>query len=228
MIESARVPIVKFQHVASGLAVDVCFDQASSTETARVTRELLVEFAPLRPLLVVLKVFLRQRALAETYRGGIGSFLLLLMTTAFLQHFARVQRTKRRQWPNLGLLLLQFLRFFGTELNYAAVGLRIGGGNFFSKSRKGWLDHRRPWLLSVENPNDGSIDVGKSSWAVRRVKRAFEFGYHVVAAELAAFERSGGSGVDLLKSVIRVDASEWMSKPRPRHPEGCSVAEGSS
>jgi non-canonical poly(A) RNA polymerase PAPD5/7 len=40
---------------------------------------------PLRPLCLVLKIFLQQRELNEVYQGGIGSYALLVMLLAHLQ-----------------------------------------------------------------------------------------------------------------------------------------------
>ena len=45
---------------------------------------------PLRPLVLVLKFFLAQRGLNETFTGGVGSYMLQLMVVSFLQ-----QRTTR-------------------------------------------------------------------------------------------------------------------------------------
>lgn len=79
------------------------------------------------------QVFLNQRELNEVYQGGVGSYALIIMTTAFLQRHASRQpsnnsssgarsqssgsRKRARQQStaaaldcNLGLLLVDFLR----------------------------------------------------------------------------------------------------------------------
>jgi non-canonical poly(A) RNA polymerase PAPD5/7 len=65
VISRARIPIVKFEHVASGLPFDVCFDQTSGPQGAALVRQLVADWPPLRPLVVVLKLFLQQRDLNE-------------------------------------------------------------------------------------------------------------------------------------------------------------------
>ncbi|KAK9212287.1 hypothetical protein WN943_001669 [Citrus x changshan-huyou] len=49
------------------------------------TQDALAECPPLRPLCLILKVFLQQRELNEVYSGGIGSFALLTMIMAVLK-----------------------------------------------------------------------------------------------------------------------------------------------
>lgn len=45
------------------------------------------KYPELKYLYMVLKVFLYQRNLHETFKGGIGSFLLFAMILAFLRDF---------------------------------------------------------------------------------------------------------------------------------------------
>ncbi|CAN0038076.1 unnamed protein product, partial [Ectocarpus sp. 4 AP-2014] len=76
VIKKARVPLVKFVHVGSGVQVDVCFDQESGMKSGGAARAMMRQMQPVRPLVMVLKAYMGQRKLNETYHGGIGSFLL--------------------------------------------------------------------------------------------------------------------------------------------------------
>ena len=40
-------------------------------------------------------------------------------------------------------------------------------GCFLSKMDRGWFDSSTPWHLSVENPIDPSLDVGKASYHIK-------------------------------------------------------------
>jgi DNA polymerase sigma len=42
-------------------------------------------YAPLRPLVLVLKYFLTRKGLCEAFTGGLSSYALLLVTARFLQ-----------------------------------------------------------------------------------------------------------------------------------------------
>jgi non-canonical poly(A) RNA polymerase PAPD5/7 len=92
VIANAKVPIVKFDHRESGISVDICVNNDSGLRTGKIMREFVREYPPLKPLTVVLKVFLSQRRLHETYTGGIGSFVLSIMVVSLLQQRLRMAR----------------------------------------------------------------------------------------------------------------------------------------
>ncbi|OEH79262.1 pap 25a associated domain-containing protein [Cyclospora cayetanensis] len=78
-ILQARVPICKFRDAATGVAVDLSFDQPSALLTSLYVRYKLNEFAMLRPLLLLNKLLLRHWRLHEPFKGGVGSYLLFVM-----------------------------------------------------------------------------------------------------------------------------------------------------
>ncbi|KAG4987064.1 hypothetical protein JHK82_034684 [Glycine max] len=58
------------------------FDIDNGPKAAEYIQEAVVKWPPLRPLCLILKVFLLQRELNEVYSGGIGSYALLAMLMA--------------------------------------------------------------------------------------------------------------------------------------------------
>lgn len=212
VIESAKVPIIKVVHVDGGVAADLSFNTVDGVTTGWLMRDLMVEFPPLRPLLLVLKHFLVQRELNETYpTGGVGSFLLQLMVVSFLQHrrleddLARsAGRASAPSDRNLGVLLLDFFDFFGRKFNYNALGISVrDGGSFFRKAHRRWEVPGRPQLLAMENPMDPSIDVGKNAFNIANVKRTFEHAYFTLVVALGH-----GTATDfpsILGTIMAVD-----------------------
>lgn len=176
VVESARIPIVKYADKATGIPVDVSFDVESGLRTGRLVRGLMDRMPPLRPLVIVLKFFLAQRGLNETFTGGVGSFMMQMMVVSFLQMRHRTDcATNLASAPNLGALLLEFFELYGKDFNYGATGISVRHhGSYFPKRSRGWDYPQRPQLLALENPDDASLDVGKNSFAMTRVKRAFE------------------------------------------------------
>lgn len=73
VIAKAKVPIVKFEEVESGINFDVSFNVANGPEAAQRVRDLTAALPPMQPLMMVLKVFLQQRELNEVYSGGSGA-----------------------------------------------------------------------------------------------------------------------------------------------------------
>ncbi len=57
-IINAKVPIVKLDHTSSGISVDICVNQDSGMKTGKIVRKLVRDYPPLRPLTIVLKIFL--------------------------------------------------------------------------------------------------------------------------------------------------------------------------
>ena len=148
VISSAKVPIVKFDHRDSGISVDILVNNDDGLTTGKLIQRLTREFPPLRPLIIILKTFLSQRKLNDTYTGGIGSFVLSVMIVSFLQHRQKslsFQQISTATW-NLGSLLVEFFHLYGVTFNYEDVGISIAnGGSYFQKrSRRGeWFNPQR-------------------------------------------------------------------------------------
>ncbi|CAL5402994.1 unnamed protein product [Camellia sinensis] len=102
VIAKARVPIVKFVEKRSGVAFDISFDLQNGPKAAEFIKNAVSKMPPLRPLCLILKVFLQQRELNEVYTGGIGSYALLAMLIAMLRSLSEQQAYPEH---NLGILL---------------------------------------------------------------------------------------------------------------------------
>ncbi|CAL5340888.1 unnamed protein product [Camellia sinensis] len=103
VIAKARVPIVKFVEKRSGVAFDISFDLQNGPKAAEFIKNAVSKMPPLRPLCLILKVFLQQRELNEVYTGGIGSYALLAMLIAMLRSLSEQQAYPEH---NLGILLM--------------------------------------------------------------------------------------------------------------------------
>jgi hypothetical protein len=94
------------------------------------TRDFVLRLCALNPSLVplvlVLKQFLQEKGLHDPFTGGLSSYALTIMVAAILQPHA-LERPETQ--PDLGTLLLTFLRRYGTRFDtrkYAVV-LSING-----------------------------------------------------------------------------------------------------
>ena len=83
-LKNAKVPIIKLQDKASNINVDISFNRTNGIYCVKLVKHLLKKYPELKPLLLVLKCFLKSRQLNETYHGGVGSFLLTMITTSYL------------------------------------------------------------------------------------------------------------------------------------------------
>ncbi|GMF52263.1 unnamed protein product [Phytophthora fragariaefolia] len=216
VIDKARIPIVKMVHKASDIHVDVSFNVAGGLATGDLVKHYMRVYPSFRPLTLVLKYFMAQRGPNETYTGGVGSFLLQMMVISFLQHHGRVLGAEHDdpKFNNLGRLLMGFFTLYGRDFNYTelAISVRNGGSYFFKEDRR-WYDDNRPFLISMENPNEPSLDIGKNSYEMRTVKRSFDYARLVLQNEInrhGKFKTLPGS---ILGTIIQADSNLVKRQP---------------
>ncbi|EPR59623.1 polynucleotide adenylyltransferase [Toxoplasma gondii GAB2-2007-GAL-DOM2] len=185
LVSSARVPIVKYIDAETGVPVDVSVNQPSSLETTAFAREMLVKFPLLRPLLLLVKFFLKLRNLSETYRGGAGSYLLFTMGLLFLKSWPAAHDPTLQRGLLLSHLLIDFFHFWGRHWNYRDWGGCVRGlGHTFLKDARPELWGERRELLCMESPTTPDIDLGKNAFNISNVRAAF----HQAFADLMALQ----------------------------------------
>jgi DNA polymerase sigma len=204
VVENTRIPVVKFTHAATNLSVDVCFNQKGGPDAAAYMNQTLSEIPALRPLVFVLKYFLACRGMNETYSGGMGSFLLQLLIVSYLQQRRREECNSGKQMSlynpevqaNLGAMLLEFLELFGIDFNYVTTGISVRfGGYYFPKGasdkakifapQQGKNNNGGPartFLVAMEHPLETTLDVGRGTYRMGLLQRAFETGFRTLVA----------------------------------------------
>ena len=227
-VETARVPLVKFRHSETGVCVDISFDVDSGLRTGNVICDLLSEFPALKPLALIMKYFLHERGLNETYSGGLGSYASTLIVASFLQHRKRVDCVSGMHSPqNLGSLLLECFELYAKNFNFLNVGLSVrDDGSYFRKRDHGFHYPGRPHLLAIENPDEPFSDVGKNSFLLLRIKAAFDHAYLALLAALRHPDDSRPGGGSILAAIFdhtdsdlikRVSSSGRFQPFRPEH-----------
>ncbi|CEG48292.1 pap-associated domain-containing protein 5-like [Plasmopara halstedii] len=219
VIDKARIPIVKMVHKASSIHVDVSFNISGGLATGDLVKHYMRVYPSFRPLTLVLKYFMAQRGLNETYTGGVGSFLLQMMVVSFLQHHGRVLGANHDnpKFNNLGHLLLDFFTLYGRDFNYTDLAISVrNGGSYFLKESRYWYDDCRPFLISIENPNEPSLDIGKNSYEMRTVKRSFDYARQVLQNEIHRHGRFKSLSGSILGTIIQADSKLVNRKPPTR------------
>ncbi|KAL0037432.1 hypothetical protein WJX79_008048 [Trebouxia sp. C0005] len=218
VVANAKVPIIKFVEVQSNINFDISFDVANGPVAAGFVRDLMDTLPPMKPLVLVLKIFLQQRSFNEVYQGGIGSYALFVMVAAFLllhpsRHPSRPGSKRAGSLENsLGVLLVDFFRLMGRTLNTDEVGISCShGGAFYNKIDAEKEQPQRMYMLSVEDPADSANDLCRGSWNILKVKQAWDFAYQQLTAPSDPSE-------SLLERIIRVDAV-LTDRPPPADPE---------
>ncbi|XP_011004630.1 PREDICTED: non-canonical poly(A) RNA polymerase PAPD7 isoform X2 [Populus euphratica] len=184
VIAKARVPIIKFVEKRSGVSFDISFDVNGGPIAAEFIKNAISKWPELRPLCLILKVFLQQRELNEVYSGGISSYALLAMLMAMLQ--------------------IHFFDFYGRKLNTTNVGVSCKGtGTFFSKRTKGFMNNGRPFLIAIEDPQAPENDIGKNSFNYFQIRSAFAMAFTTLTNPKTIL--SLGPNRSILGTIIRPD-----------------------
>ncbi|XP_023030229.1 terminal nucleotidyltransferase 4B isoform X2 [Leptinotarsa decemlineata] len=184
VLDKASVPIVKLTDKKTDIKVDISFNMSNGVKSAELIKTYVERFPVLPKLVYVLKQFLLERDLNEVFTGGISSYSLILMCISFLQLHPR-QESIRTNNANLGVLLIEFFELYGKKFNYMKTGIRIrDGGRYLDKDemQREMVDGHRPSMLCIEDPLQPSNDIGRSSYGVLQVKRAFEYAYIVLTS----------------------------------------------
>ncbi|PON31777.1 nucleotidyl transferase, partial [Parasponia andersonii] len=198
VIAKARVPIIKFIEKKSDVAFDISFDVQNGPVAAEFIKDAVSKLPPIRPLCLILKVFLQQRELNEVYSGGLGSYALLTMLMAMLQSL-------RESEDNLGILLVHFFDFYGRKLNTSDVGVSCNSrGTFFLKNDRGFGNQGRSLVISIEDPQAPENDIGRSSFNYFQIRSAFAMAFTTLTNP--KFILGLGPNRSILGTIIRPDA----------------------
>jgi len=135
-LKFTKVPLIKLQEKHTKINVDISFNRTNGIYCVKLVKFLQKKYPELRPLILILKAFLKSRELNETYHGGVGSFLLTMLVTSYLQRTYKVGGTDKM---DLGKHLIDFFELYGSKFNYDEIGISIRKeGSYFRKDKRGW------------------------------------------------------------------------------------------
>jgi DNA polymerase sigma len=182
VIAHARIPIIKYTDSRTGIDVDVCIDTPNGVQNSTQLADLLSQYPEAKPLVIIIKYLLRMRGLHEVFSGGLGSYSIVMMVLAHLQHVHAnftYHYDHKQKALNLGSLFLDFLSFYGSFLNLDEVGVAIAnGGSYFERNRRYFGPN--PGVLCVEDAFDSKNDVGAKSYRFDVVKDTFQYAWSIL------------------------------------------------
>lgn len=243
VIRSARIPIIKLT-TKSKVVVDISLGDKSGPRAANYVIEQIRGYPPLKPLVLVLKVYLKSCGLNEVATGGLSSYSLTNMVLAHLME----ELKDGRDIYDLGEALYGFLVRYGEEFDYEsdAVAVQMGGiipklalqrdraynpGTNAPMYMEGYPLHDR---IMIEDPLTGR-DIASGSFRMDLIRQAFYRG----ARRLEALVKGRKSSLDSINylsalfdlglAVRRVRGKDKQYYDylgsRPRRPPATPVAE---
>ncbi|KAJ9188600.1 hypothetical protein P3X46_003941 [Hevea brasiliensis] len=161
--------------------LDISFKSPSHTglRTTELVKELTEQFPAATPLALVLKQFLADRSLDQSYSGGLSSYCLVLLITRFLQHEHHLGRPINQNW---GSLLMDFLYFFGNVFDPRQMRISVQGSGIYVNRERGYsIDP-----IHIDDPLFPTNNVGRNCFRIHQCIKAFSEAYSILENELTS------------------------------------------
>lgn len=175
----ARVPVVKFQTLPDFGSLN--FDLSINTDgykAVEIISSYLMKMPALRPLVLVLKSFLKLRNLNSAASSGLSSYALTCMTISFIQLNPGKKPSEYINKPmeskSLGILLIDFLHYYGTTFPYDDYYVSVTRGKLLPKESADWINYNGGHdKLCIQCLVDAENDIGKSAGKIEQIRTAF-------------------------------------------------------
>ncbi|XP_071722479.1 uncharacterized protein [Rutidosis leptorrhynchoides] len=194
-LEDSASPICLQMNCASvkdvkSVRLDISFKTPSHTglQTTELVKELTEQFPAAIPLALVLKQFLADRSLDQSYSGGLSSYCLVLLITRFLQHEHHLGRPLNQ---NFGSLLMDFLYFFGNVFDPRQMRISVQGSGVYIKRERGHsIDP-----IHIDDPLFPTNNVGRNCFRIHQCIKAFSEAYSVLDSELTCLPDNADTNI---------------------------------
>jgi non-canonical poly(A) RNA polymerase PAPD5/7 len=133
LITRARVPLVKFVEIKTGLKVDVSFENSTGVAALKTFRAWREKYPGMPALVTIIKQFLMMRGLNEPVNGGIGGFSVICLVVSMLQQMPEVNSGNLDTRHHLGQLLLHFFDLYGNKFDYEKVAISLNPPRWIPK-----------------------------------------------------------------------------------------------
>lgn len=168
--------------------LDISFKSPSHTgfQTTELVKELTEQFPAATPLALVLKQFLADRSLDQSYSGGLSSYCLVIIITRFLQHEYHLGRPINQ---NFGGLLMDFLYFFGNVFDPRQMRISVQGSGVYINRERGYsIDP-----IHIDDPLFPTNNVGRNCFRIHQCIKAFSEAYSILENELTCLSSNNDS-----------------------------------
>nr|XP_043629126.1 uncharacterized protein LOC122600473 [Erigeron canadensis]XP_043629127.1 uncharacterized protein LOC122600473 [Erigeron canadensis] len=180
------------------IRIDISFKAPSHTglQTTELVKELTEQFPASTPLALVLKQFLADRSLDQSYSGGLSSYCLILLITRFLQHEHHYGKPINQ---NFGCLLMDFFYFFGNVFDPRQMRISVQGSGVYINRERGYsIDP-----IYIDDPLFPANNVGRNCFRIHQCIKAFADAYTTLEDQLDKCDSTNESiSLKLLPLII--------------------------
>lgn len=133
VITKAKVPIIKFVDRLTSIKVDMSFENYTGIFANKTFLNWKTQHPAIPILVTAIKQFLMMRGLNEVVNGGLGGFSVTCLVTSLLQNMPRVQTGELVPELHLGEILIEFLDFYGNQMDISRTGIMMDPPGYFDK-----------------------------------------------------------------------------------------------
>ncbi|KAF7965378.1 hypothetical protein HWV62_44087 [Athelia sp. TMB] len=190
----AKVPVATFVTVPNfgSYSFDIGINNIDGLKAVTIIGAFLDQMPALRPLVLVLKSFLKQRKLGSAATGGLSSYGVICAVISFLQLNPTKVPSESLNNPletkSLGTLLMDFLSYFGSTFPLDECYISVTQGKLLPKDSADWISGRNklsieclvdpgPSIKQVGMVDDTDSfpenDVGRSAGKITQILEAF-------------------------------------------------------
>ncbi|KAI7848798.1 hypothetical protein BDC45DRAFT_574560 [Circinella umbellata] len=189
VIEKASVPVIKLEDSLTGIKVDITLDSDSGIVSADCINKMIRQQPGLRPLTLLIKLFLSLRKHNEVFTGGLGGYAIVCMVMNFLQMHPKVAAGEIDPLENIGTLLLDFLQLYGISFQMEELGISVDKkGSYYGKSRYLKSRNGKP-IFAIRDPMDRDNDLGMKSYNAIYICKAFRSAYMLMTHRAFELEK---------------------------------------
>ncbi|ETS77932.1 hypothetical protein PFICI_09994 [Pestalotiopsis fici W106-1] len=189
VISGAKVPLVKYIDEATGLRVDISFENLTGIQAIDTFMEWKRQYPAMPILVAIIKHFLCMRGLNEPVNGGIGGFSVICMVVNLLNHWPEVQSGTLIPEHHLGEALMRFFRLYGKEFDYESTAISMNPPRFVPKHSVSKLVYRNMDRLSIIDPNNSANDISGGSSNFPLISRCFRTAYDELQKRMYALAK---------------------------------------
>lgn len=193
VIAKARVPIIKFADKASGIKVDVSFENDSGLLANKTFQTWKAKYPAMPVIVVLIKQLLAMRDLNEVFSGGLGGFSIICLVVSMMQLMPELQTGNMDPQLHYGDLLLNFLDLYGNKFDFRATGITFNPPGYFDKIHNP-QPKQNAERLTIIDPNNSLNDISGGSHRIEAVLDCFRRAHAQLQRRLAQIHH--GQDVD--------------------------------
>lgn len=213
VVAHARVPLIKFTDMQTGLKVDISFENHSGLQAQGTLKVWKEQFPDMPVLVALIKQFLAMRNLNEVFRGGIGGFTIICLVVSMLQHMPEYQSNNLDPMTRYGDLLMNFFDLYGNKFNYVTTGIIMEPPAYFDKQKEWermnirYQDDR----LTIIDPNRSDNDISGGSRLIDEVFNCFKGAHALIQRRLDQLRKGEASSGSILECILGGDYSAYAT-----------------